>query len=132
MNLGLYRKAIAVFLTQLVGILAQFAPGVAEHIGPESIQLLAFAASTVVALLVSDKVGGWRVNDLAKALLSAAADLGRDVPPAVVAATSDAGKIATPPPTAPPDPVQAVVAPVPADPGNVVTLRAVPADPVGG
>ena len=109
MNLGLYRKAIAVFITQLVGILALYAPGAAQHIGPETIQLLAFVASTAVALVVSEKVGGWKVNDLAKALLAAASDIGRDVPPAVVV-QPEAGKETTLVVTDPP-------------PANVVPLR---------
>lgn len=110
MNLGLYRKAIAVFITQLVGILALYAPGIAQHIGPETIQLLAFVASTVVALIVSDKVGGWKVNDLAKALLAAASDIGRDVPPTAVVVEPVAGKETTLVVTDPP-------------PANVVPLR---------
>ena len=124
MNLGLYRKAIAVFITQLVGILAQFAPGVAAAIGPETIQLLALLASTIVALLVSDKLDGFKVNDLAKALLKAATDMGREMTPdavATVTATDKVAAVVLPDPTPPPPPE------------NVVRLRPDPApDKSGG
>lgn len=124
MNLGLYRKAIAVFITQLVGILAQFAPGVAAAIGPETIQLLALLASTIVALLVSDKLDGFKVNDLAKALLKAATDMGREMTPDAVATVTATDKVAA---VVLPDPT-----PLPL-PENVVRLRHDPApDKSGG
>lgn len=124
MNLGLYRKAIAVFITQLVGILAQFAPGVAAAIGPETIQLLALLASTIVALLVSDKLDGFKVNDLAKALLKAATDMGREMTPDAVATVTATDKVAA---VVLPDPT-----PLP-PPENVVRLRHDPApDKSGG
>lgn len=117
MSLGLYRKAIAVFITQLVGILAQFAPGVAATIGPETIAVASAILSAVVALLVSDKMDGFKVNDLAKALLDAATDLGRTVVPDAVATVTATDKVA------------AVVLPAPLPPGpaaNVVRLRPEP------
>lgn len=65
MQIGLYRKAIAVFLTGLVGVLAQFAPGIADQIGPETIAVVSAAVATLFAVFVSDRFKGVPVNEAA-------------------------------------------------------------------
>lgn len=111
MKLGLYRKAIAVFLTQAVALLAIYSPGVAANIGPETIQVVAMLLSVIVAVVVSDKLDGFKVNDLARALMEAATDLGREMTPdavATVTANGQAAAVVLPTPT-PPPPAENVV-----------------------
>lgn len=74
MQIGLYRKAIAVFLTGLVGVVAQFAPGIADHIGPETIAVMSAALTTLFAVFVSDRFKGVPVNEAAEIFITSLAD----------------------------------------------------------
>lgn len=74
MQIGLYRKAIAVFLTSLVGVVAQFVPGISDHVGAEFISVASALLATIFAVFVSDRFKGVPVNEAAAVFIDALSD----------------------------------------------------------
>lgn len=81
MDYGLFRKALAASLAASVGALAQFAPFLPELIGARGIAFLTAAAVAVVSFLTADRMAGFRLDDLAAAVLAVAAALDQSPPP---------------------------------------------------
>jgi hypothetical protein len=76
MKLSEYAKAIAAFLTCLVGLVALFVPSVGDRITPDVITGIALVATPVLVFAVPNMREGFNVATLARDLLEARRELG--------------------------------------------------------
>lgn len=65
-----YRKAIAALLAGVLGLSAQFIPGVSDQVGPEVIQVVSVLLAAGAAFAFSNRVEGFNVNDLARFVIN--------------------------------------------------------------
>lgn len=66
---ALYRKFFAALIAGAVGIAAKHVPGIEAIVSPAVTDVAAVLAASAAAAFVSNKAGGFKVNDLARIAL---------------------------------------------------------------